>query len=174
MSEKPGRYQRSTAGMVGSMIVLLAFVAVFVGFRAIVRDQPDNRVQPVDYQGPANYAREQVNFVVAPGELPEGWMATSVRLTQGDDPTWHLGTLTDEEKYVGLEQAREDVDDMVAQHVGEDAEETGEVTVAGQRWQSWTDSDDDRALVREAGGVTTLVVGRVPQETLEQLLATLE
>lgn len=175
MGERPGRYQRSTAGMIGSMIVLLVVVVLFVGFRGAVRDQPDNRVRPVDYAAPAAYAREQADFVIAPRELPAGWVATSVRFTDGDEPAWHLGVLTEEERYVGLEQASSgELDELVEEHVGEDAEEAGQVTLEGGRWRRYVDTDDDRALVREADGVTTLLVGRVPEATLKELLTTLE
>ena len=48
-----------------------------------------------------------------------------------------------------------------------------DVQIAGDTWQSWTDDGGDLAVVREDTEVTTLVVGRVEQETLEELIATL-
>lgn len=174
MSERPGRYQRSFPGMIGALLVLLLTVAAFVAFRDINRDEPANPVEPVEYADPAEYAQGEVDYeLLAPEPLPEGWMATSVRFDIGR-AAWHLGMLTDEQRYVGLEQSERPVRPMVRAHVDEEAERGEDVTIDGERWQSWTDTDDDLALVRRGQDVTTLVVGRVSQETLEELIASLE
>jgi hypothetical protein len=174
MSEQPGRYQRSFPGMVGAMIVLVLVVAAFVVFREVVREEPSNRVEPVEFARPAEYARGEADFdLLAPRELPEGWIATSVRFTAGPKQAWHLGTLTDEGRYVGLEQAETPIPRMVEQHVDEAAEQGDDVTIDGETWQTWTDEDGDLALVRRSDDVTTLLVGRVSQETIEDFLTTL-
>lgn len=174
MSEQPGRYQRSVPGMVGAMIVLVVLVGAFVLLRDLNRVDPVSPVQPVDFQQPADYARGEADFeLLAPEELPEGWTATSVRFTDGREQAWHLGVLTAERRYVGLEQADRPVSDMVEDFVDEDAERGEDVTVAGEQWESWTDEDDDLALVRQTDEVTTLVVGAVPLTTLEEFIATL-
>ncbi len=174
MSERPGRYQRSTSGMIGSMIVLVLVVALFVAFRAVNRTQPDATVDAVDYTRPAEYAREQARFpVLAPAELPEGWRATSVRFDTGRDQAWHVGFLTEADRYVGLEQADESAADLVEEYVDEDATEGDPVVIDGDEWASWTDEGGDTALVRETDEVTTLVVGTVDEETLVQFVHTL-
>jgi hypothetical protein len=174
MSERPGRYQRSFAGMLGAMLVLVLVVGAFVVFRETTRDEPANPVEAVDFKRPAQFARDEADFaLVAPQKLPEGWMATSVRFTQGDEQAWHLGMLTDERRYIGLEQSNRTVDDMVEDFVDEEAEQGEDITVDGETWESYTDAGDDLALVRESDDVTTVVVGRVSQETLEELIATL-
>ncbi len=174
MSERPGRYQRSFSGMVGAMIVLVLVVALFVAFRAINRTEPENTVDAVDYTRPAEFAREQARFpLLAPAELPEGWRATSVRFDNGRDQAWHVGFLTGDDDYVGLEQADESAERLVQEHVDEDATEGDPVTVDGDRWQSWTDDGGDTALVRETDQITTLVVGTVEQDTLVEFVHTL-
>ena len=168
VSEHAARYSRSFSGMIGAMVVLVLVVLAFVAFRAVNRNDAATEVEAVDYAGPADYARETADFTVrVPEELPEGWKATSVRFDQGRDQSWHLGVLTDEEKYLGLEQADRSVADMVAEFVGEDTEEAGEVDLDGQAWQLYRDrEDDDLALVAEDADVITLVVGSVGQDTL--------
>jgi hypothetical protein len=174
MSERPGRYQRSFSGMVGAMIVLVLVVALFVAFRAINRSQPESTVDAVDYTQPAEFAREQARFpVLAPSELPAGWRATSVRFDNGRDQAWHVGFLTRDDDYVGLEQADETAEDLVEQYVDQDATEGDPVALDGEEWQSWTDEGGDTALVRETDEVTTLVVGTVDQETLVEFVHTL-
>ena len=86
----------------------------------------------------------------------------------------HLGLLTAEERYVGVEQADDSVEDMVEQHVDAAATQGEPTTVEGRRWSTWTDDGGDLALVREDGGTTTLVVGHdVPADELEAFVASL-
>ena len=174
MSERPGKYERSVSGMVGAMIVLVLVVAVFVAFRAINRNDPENPVDAVDYARPAEFAREQARWpLLAPAELPEGWRATSVRFTNGRDQAWHVGFLTGADKYVGLEQADVSARDLVDEHVDDQATEGAPVTVDGEQWSTWTDAGGDTALVRETDDVTTVVVGTVPEETLVEFVHSL-
>jgi hypothetical protein len=100
VSEQPGRYQRSFAGMVAAMLVIVVIVAGYALVRGIFysTDTPDP-AQPVDFQQPAHYARRTADFhLLAPRSLPPGWIATSVRFTPGQDQAWHLGTLTGDRK----------------------------------------------------------------------------
>jgi hypothetical protein len=187
MSEQPGRYQRSFGGMLGGLLVLLLGIAAFVVLRDVNRVDAGAPVQPVDYVRPARFAQQQARFeVLTPRTLPPGWRATSVRF----DPTaevqsWHLGLLTAEQRYVGLEQAERSPAAMVADFVDDEADEGGEVDIEGETWATWTDPGrdpeadpstaprGDLALVREDGGVTTLVVGTVSQDLLIDVVASL-
>lgn len=173
MSEQPGRYQRSAAGMVGAMLVLLAVIAAFVVFRDINRNDPKSPVRQVEYEQTLSYARDQADFpLLAPESLPEGWRATSVEFVP--EPTrWHLGILTDEDRYVGLEQSRGSVDNMVETYVDRDAVRGKQVQVAGEEWRTWTDGRGDTALTRVEGGVTTLVVGTPELEELVDFVESL-
>jgi len=175
VSEQPGRYQRSFGGMVAAMAVLVVLVAGYVVLRNVFysTDAP-NPVQPVDFQQPAHFARRSADFhLLAPRRLPSGWIATSVRFTDGEQQAWHLGTLTGDRKYVGLEQAQDSAPDMVEKYVATDATRGKDRTIDGRTWQTWSDESGDQALVRESHGTTTLLVGTVPESTLENYLATL-
>ena len=186
MSEQPGRRQTSVGGMVGAMLVLVVGVGAFVLLRDVNRVPPGDPVRPVDYAQPARFAAEAATFeLLAPPELPQGWIATSVRFDDTGDQAWHLGVLTDEQRYIGLEQAERTVEAMVADFVDEDAVEGEEVEVAGETWTRWADpgrdldadpaaaAEDDVALVREDGGATTLLVGTVSQDQLADYAASL-
>jgi hypothetical protein len=173
VSEQAGRYQRSAMGMVGAMIVLVAVIVGFVVLRDLNRSDPPSPVRAVDYQQTARVAQEQAQFeLLVPEPLPQGWRVTSVEF----DPAtsrWHLGQLTDADKYVGLEQSLAEPDSLVEEYVDPAARRAGTTTVAGERWAVWTDDGGDTALVRRADGVTTLVVGTIGQEGLEDYLTTL-
>ena len=173
MEEQPGRYQRSFAGMVGAMILLLVVIAAFVIFREANRTEPADPVEAIEWRGAASYARQEADFaLLAPRRLPDGWIATSVRFGRQDEQSWHLGLLTDERSYVGLEQTEDSPSTMVEDFVDEEAERGEDVVVDGATWEAWSDEEDE-ALVREGKDVTTLVVGTVSQEELVEFLGTL-
>lgn len=154
--------------MIGAMVVLLLVVAAYVAFRAVVRQDPPSPVHAVDYRPDARFAAKAAHFdLVAPASLPAGWRATTVTFTPGAQQHWHLGMLTGDNRYVGLEQADRPVSAMLKAYVDAHPSKGGPVTVAGERWTSWSDSGGDLALVRRAGTTTTLVVGHeVPRGEL--------
>lgn len=174
-SQPTARYQRSAGGMVGAMVVLLAIVLLWVAVKAVAFDRPATPVRTVDYAQSVPAARAAADFdLVAPPRLPQGWQATTVRYTPGSDAHWHLGVLTDDSRYVGLEQADEPVRSMLAEHVDEETERGDPVDVGGASWATYTDSGGDLALVRRAGRTTTLVVGhQVPRADLVAYAASL-
>ncbi len=174
-SQSTARYQRSAGGMVGAMVVLVGIVLVWVAVKAIAFDQPSAPVRVVDYAQSVPAARSAADFdLVAPPRLPEGWAATTVRFAPGSEAHWHLGVLTDERRYVGLEQADEPVRSMVAAYVDEEATRGDPVDVAGVPWTTYTDSSGDLALVRRDGRTTTVVVGHeVPRSELVAYTASL-
>ena len=174
MSERAGRYQRSAGGMVGAMVVLVALVVGWVGIRALTSGSPESE-PTVDYAQVVPEVRKAARLaVVAPPSLPPGWRATSTRFTDGTREHWHLGVLTDQDQYVGLEQSADPVRSMVRTYVDEAASAGKPVRVRGRTWSTYTDSGGDLALVRRDGGTTTLVVGHeVPRSALVGYVADL-
>ena len=110
MSGQAGRYQRSAGGMVGAMLVLGG------------ADRRLGRLPGADHPGPRPArCRRGLRAGRAAGprsapptstwsprpSLPEG-LAGHHRCASPPAPrrAWHLGVLTDEDRYVGLEQSR--------------------------------------------------------------------
>lgn len=148
------------------MLVLVTGIVAFVLLRDVGREAPTSPVRAVDYARTAAYAQEQAGFeVLAPEELPEGWKATTVGFVP-DPARWHLGVLTDQGNYVGLEQADSPVASMVSAYVDPEATRGKAVTIDGEIWVSRSDPGGDTALVRHAGGVTTLVVTTADEAVL--------
>ena len=162
------------ADMLRSVLLLLVPVTAFVGYQTWVREEPDP-APPVDYVTAAEAAREAAPFeVLAPAELPEGWRATSVRYQSGAQAHWHLGVLTAEDEYVGLEQILGDVDDAV-QTFAPGTSPVGSATIDGRRWEVRTDPErGETTLVRQDGEVSTVVTGTVSEPVLVDYIGSLE
>ena len=158
----PGRYQRSTNGLIGALVVTLLAIGAFVAFRAINRDTPEISPTRVDYLSAVDGAQQSGFDVVYPPSLPQGWIADSVHLVPAEPPSWGLGMLTDDGRFVGVRQADESVDDLVATYVDEHADRGGTVRIDSRlagRWQSFSDSGGDHAYAAEVGKDTVLVYG---------------
>ena len=179
--EQPSRYDRSFGGLVAAMIATVVFVAAYVGFRALTRDQPD--IEPkVDYASCVAYLQEADVTVVHPASLPAGWTANGIHFEQGEPPAWRIGMVTDEDEFVGVVQQPEDVDDLLDHYVdtGPDqgADASPENTLGVTSWQTWSDPGGDHAFSAqlEAGplaGQTLLVYGSAPVADLETVVGLL-
>ncbi len=180
MSEQPGRYQRSTSGMVGALLVTLLVILAFVAFRAFNRSDLDVKPEKVDYLAQVRYAQQSGTEVVYPSGLPTGWYATQVTFSPGKPPGLELSMLTGDGEYVGYVESPESTAQMLTTYVDPHPTSGGSVTVPGSvapTWDAWTDSGGDTALVAQRGGgssqETLLVFGTVSKSQLQQLAASL-
>ena len=153
MSEQPGRYQRSTSGMIGALLVTLLVILAFVGFRALNRSDLDVKPERVDYLAQVRYAQQAGSDVVY---------------------------LSREGEYVGIVESPESAPELVTTYVDPHPQAGAPATVDGsvvRRWNTWTDSGGDTALVARRGhgssAESLLVFGSVPRAELEQLAASL-
>lgn len=177
VSEKPGRYQRSSTGLIGAMIVTLLTIGAFVLVRSLTRAEVDVQPEAIDYAAAAEAARGAGFDVVAPASLPKGWIATAVDLRQTDPPLWGLGLLTDDDIFVGLRQEDEPVEDLVEINIDEDAVAGDPLeldSAIGSTWQTWTDQGGDTGYSIEYGDQTVLVYGSAPAADLQDFIGLLE
>ena len=177
MSEQPSRrYQRSFSALLGSLIVTVAVVLVFVGWRSLFRGDTDVEPQPVDWRGSVEVMQQAGIPVVRPTSLPEGWVATSVDPRAGDEPRWGLGVLTDDEQFIGIRQEGGSVEELVRRYVDEDAVAGEDASVASDvtdTWQTWSDAGGDRGYSTEVDDAAVLVYGSAPTEDIEAYLGML-
>jgi hypothetical protein len=161
------------------MLVCVLAVVGFAAFRAVTRDNEPTPVRTVDYTRLMDLARaDKLLQAPAPASLPEGWKATSVDYDDGPSPSWHLGTLTDDGRYVGVEEARSSIADLVEEHVDADAERGEDVTIGGETWQAWTDAGGDYAVARSLPATgeaveSWIVVGTAPAGEIRDFAGTL-
>ena len=133
----------------------------------VTPDRPERRVELADAVAGA---RAAARFdVFAPRALPKGWVANSARF--GPDG-WHLGVLTTDDKYIGLEQATTSPERIVDDFAPK-SRATGIVKLAGAAWQVRTESDGDRVYVRDLGETSVLVIGSAPRAELERYVSSL-
>jgi len=171
--QQPGRYQRSPAGMVGAMIVLLLVIGAFVGFRSLYRDELEVEPEPVDYLSAVEAAQAEDWQVAYPESIPSGWRATSIDAAAGVD--WGIGFLTPG-GFAGVRQSSESLDDLLRTYVDEDTSGLPPVAPGGdlaRRWQAFEDAEGDLAYAAEVEGQTVLVFGSAPEEDLLTLASRL-
>jgi hypothetical protein len=179
-ARRGGSYQRSASGLLGAIVATVLAVVAFVAFRGLTRDNAATPVPSVDWHISFKAARadNKLQVLAPPGSLPSGWKATSVSYLPGVEPAWHLGLLTRGGKYVGIDESRDDLDDLVAAQIDQNADSRGEVRVGGQTWKVFTDAGGDYALgrtVTETGKPpeAQLVGGSAPDSEIRDFVATL-
>ena len=174
-SQRPGRYQRSGNGLLGAMLITVVAVVGFVGFRALVSDEPDVKPEDVDYLEIVGQAQDADIEPVYPADLPEGWIATRAEVLREEPPGFDLALLTDDEQFVGLVWAAEPIDDLLAERVDdEDVEDADPLTVEGSvARQSERYRNGDLAYAAEVGDHSVLVYGSAPEEDLRTVVESL-
>ncbi|WP_432477324.1 DUF4245 family protein [Nocardioides sp. GXQ0305] len=166
MSEQPGRYQRSPAGMVGALLVLLLAIGAFVGFRALTRDELEVEPERVDYLAAVEAAQSEDWDVAYPPTLPSGWRATSIDATAPVD--WGLGFLP-RDGFAGVRQSDEPLSDLLETYVDAETTSLPAVEVPGDlggRWEAFEDAEGDLAYATEVGDQTLLVYGSASDDDL--------
>lgn len=176
-SNSPGRYRRSSGGLIGAMVVTVVLVLVYVALRAFVFGDRSSEVASVDWEAQVRAGRADGKLTVpAPRSLPEGWRATSAAYETGTAASWRLGVLDPDQLYVGVYERLASVEDLVEEHVDEDPTDEGTVTVAGEEWRVFTDAGGDYALARSVeepvgGRGAVVVVGTVPPTDVRDFAA---
>ena len=166
-------YQRSTSGLVGALVVTLLVIGAFVAFRALTRDELETRPASVDYREQAGLAQDAGLDVVYPRDLPEGWQATNVQADPGERPVWAVSLLTDQQRYIGIRQEDDQLDDLLTTYVDEDVQARPDVRVQGsvaKTWQVFADDGGDLAYAAQLGDQVVMVYGSAGEEDLRLVL----
>lgn len=146
----PNRYQLPWISMVGAMLVVLAVVAVGRIGRAADHDDRSIAVQTVDYTGWLKAAKQDDRLqALAPRTLPAGWKSTSASYSSGMVPRWHLGVLTADQQYVGIDESLQTMSQLLGQVASDGVKKGGTVQIGGAAWATYTDSRGDYLLGRE-------------------------
>jgi hypothetical protein len=171
------KIDRAKARTLTNMFWALLACLIVVAFLMIVTWRPKSeKVRAVEYTAQLQDARTVASWIRGPEPMPGGWSATSVEFHAPEQSpvSWHLGIVTDQKKYVGLEQSNVTTGGFQSDKLGRTADD-GTSTVAGVVWQRKTlqDRDGEQALVLIGSGVTTIVTGNAGYQALETFAATL-
>lgn len=167
--------QRSPRGnpamgdIVRSVAVIGLIIVALYGFGKLFTQDTDGP-KAIDYATIVRQARPAADFeLLAPSSLPKGWKATTARY---EPNSWHLGVLTDDEDYIGLEQVKVSVDRAVDKFA-DGSKVDGTADVGGQTWTVRKGPEDRTAYVRREAGLTTLVVGTASRAVIEDYISSL-
>ncbi len=153
-----------------SIAVLGGIILTLFVVGRIVTITPDQPTRAVDYREAVESSRTVAEFdLYAPRSLPEGWRATSVRF---EENAWHLGVVTDEDDYVGLEQVADSTKRAI-ERFGEGSRAVGESVIGGETWSLRTGPDDDLTYVRRDTRNTIVVTGTAPRPVMERYISSL-
>jgi hypothetical protein len=153
-----------TTAVMGALLLGAFLVGQLV---TVTPDRPERRV---DLGDAVAGARAAATFhVIAPKSLPKRWIATSARF---GPEAWHLGVLTADDKYIGLEQATTSVKGIVDDFAAK-SQVVGTVQLAGNAWQVRTETDGDRIYVGDFGETSVLVIGSARRSELERYISSL-
>jgi uncharacterized protein DUF4245 len=171
---RPGRYERSFAGLIGSMIVLVLVVFGIVIFRGTFRDTPEFEPADIDYaQLVASVQEAGMQPVYAP-ELPDGWTVKDASYRPGERPALDVVFATDDGHTAGVHQEDISERELLDTYVGEEARESGAtLTTPVGTWIGWNDTDDDHAWTTELGDETVLVFSSGDADSLRAFVQSL-
>jgi len=156
--------------IVRSVVVIGLIVLGLYAFGKLFTQEPESPVDAIDYATIVDQARPAAGFdLLAPSSLPKGWKATSASL---NIDWWHLGVLTDDEEYIGLEQIKGSSDRAVARFA-DGSKADGKTEIDGETWAVRKGPLKRTTYVRTAGDVTTLVVGTTSRSVIEDYISSL-
>ncbi|KRF13913.1 hypothetical protein ASG90_13955 [Nocardioides sp. Soil797] len=170
-----GRYLRSSAGMVGAMIVTVAVILVFVAFRAINRDDLEVEREPIDYLSSIQELQKVSDVKIAyPPTLPEGAKAVDIEPTEARG--WSLDILTDDNEFIGVYQGVSTESEWVEKYVDAHPNKGDVVTLdsaLSKKWQSWSDDGGDYAVTAKHKGQVLMVFGSADDDMIREVAASL-
>lgn len=175
--ERPGRYQRTTSGLLAALLVTVLAVVGFVGFRALNRDDLEVRPEKVDYLATVRALQQDGARPVYPAKLPDGWLPTSVDVVPGTlTLTWGVGMLTGDDLFVGVRQSSQALPDLLETYVDKAPEEGDQVTIdspLAASWRSFSDAGGDHAYAAQVDDQWVLVFGSASESDLQTVVAAL-
>ncbi|MFC6152653.1 DUF4245 family protein [Nocardioides yefusunii] len=170
-------YESSFGGLIGAMIVMVALVLVFVGYRELFREVPETKPQHIENWRELADASQAEGHPIAVPEVPEEWLVTNIRFVPSLSPTWDIAMLTGDDKFAGVFQTDDRLDNVIEERVDKNAQEGEPFTVTGGdlagEWRTFTDKGGDYALAHEDRSGVVLVFGSADEKELQDLANTL-
>lgn len=176
-SGTPGRYQRSAAGLIVSLVVTVVAIGGILYFMGIFRSDFEAKPTAVDYLDTVEALQLSDQTPVYPAKLPEGWIATSVTVPTEKDPFFMVGMLNEDDEFVAVRTEDASFGALLAGSVDEETQPADGYTVPdsvrrplAREWEGYTDDGGDTAYLAEVGDETVMVYGSAPAEDLHTVI----
>lgn len=147
-------------------LVILVVLPIWLLARAPASDEVELR--EVDPSGPIAAFAADVPAAPVPGSLPADWRATSATY-DGAQQTVRVGWVTPSQQYAEYAASTAPRDDVLRLVVGADVEQLESLTVGGEPWEQYRDSDGSLSLTRSYGSATVVVGTKRASVTLSEL-----
>lgn len=140
---RPGKYQRTTAGLVAALVVTAVAIVVAIWVMGLFRDETEVKPERVDLTDIVGDAQDAGLEPVYPADLPEGWFATGAEVPSDGDG-FEIRMLTDDERFVGIREAkRSSVAELLHTYVDDEPSEAADHTSDGEVARDWAGYEDD-------------------------------
>lgn len=175
----PKRISQTLLDMVrslGLMVVIIGVTLIFVP--NLIHPGKSSRVQPADFSSDAvGFHQVTGQPALVPQGLPAGWYANGATFTRSGPSSAHLhiGWVTPDQKYVGLEESNSAAGGFIAAVLGRRGSvPTGSVSFSGSGWDLRTSSAGELALTSTKDGITVVLVGSASAAQEQELAAALQ
>ena len=155
--------------MISLLVLLVPVLVLFGGYQLLA-----GRNQPVEIDPAPAYAQANAAglAVAAPEGLDAGWVPVSAQFDpRGSGGTLRVGYVSPAGEPVQVLYSTVAPEMLLPERLPDIGPPTGEVRIGGGSWQVFPPRAGERALVRMASDLTTIVVGGADQAELEHLAA---
>jgi hypothetical protein len=161
----------------GLMAVIMAVVLLATPARGLIFPDRNDRMPAKDYSSVVSgFGQVTHRPALAPAGLPSSWRANAANLSGSSaaDERLHIGFVTPDSSYAGLDETTGDGAALIADVLGRRAATTtGTTTIDGTTWDVRTSDRGERSLTRVADGLTVVVTGNARAADLDRLCASL-
>jgi hypothetical protein len=154
--QKASKRGRETALDMVRSLGLVVLVIVPVWFLAKAPESDEAELREVDPTSAITSFSRDVPTAPVPGDLPDGWRATSAAY-DGAAGSLRVGFVTPQEQYAEYAVGTGTAVEVVRGLVGAEAERLEPLTVAGVSWQQWREPDGSISLTRSYGPATVVL-----------------
>ena len=170
------RAERQRASWQSMVLSMAVVVGIVLALLLLVPRVNSVTQPPIDVAPAVAPASRELGFTPSvPQGLPEGWRATSVRVTRSTAEVmmWHVGYQTPSQQYAAVQQGRDAPAEWVRQQVNR-APRVGTQRVGNANWTRYVRTDKvQNSLVLQRGRLTTIVTGTANFDELALMVRSL-